>query len=839
MQDSILPILAAAVLLLLASLFVPLSRRLRVPHTVLLALFGMALGLVGMALPPGSGLGLVADLLAGMTSLGMPPDLFLAVFLPPLLFAAGLVIDVRRLIEEIWAVLLLAVVAVFVATAVIGIAVHLGVGIGLLASLLLAAIIATTDPAAVVAVFRDLGAPKRLTTLVQGESLLNDAAAIAVFAVLMSLLLGRGMPDAGTIAIEFVIGFVGGAAVGLVMARIVTWLLPRLGGDTTSEATATLALCYLSYAVADFYAHVYGVVAVVVAALAVAAYGPLSLTRHNWRSLIETWTQIEFWASSLIFLLAAMLAVRLVVGLDPADIGTILMVGALAIVARALVLYGLVPLLVWTRLTRPIDHRFKVVIVWGGLRGATTLVLALAVAETPGLPAELREVVAGIAVGFVVLTLVISAPTLRPLLRLLGLDRLGPVDSLLRDRVIELTRAETTRRMSATAQQFGLASAVLDRACSELGDGADAVRGTPPITQLSDEDQVRVGLLTLTTHEKELYLRHFEELTVSRALLAALATDADRLADRVRTDGAEAWRAVTLRVALGGRRFATALWLHRRLGWCKPLERALELRFERLLIHRRVLRELSTYASQSLRPLFGDGPAATLDGLLGERIQATECALGALEIQFPEYAAELAVEHVQRAALRMEAADYRASLEEQLISPEVHDHLQRSIEERRNLVRKRPPIDLGLRLGDLMGRAPLFATLSSDKTRRIGRLLKPRLATPGEQVIAKGARADGMYFIASGALEVHVGGEVIPLASGDFVGEMGLIDRRPRNADVYAKGYSHLLYLEAAAFDELLASDTEIRERIVAAAEARRLALATDDTPRPAAVSGG
>jgi monovalent cation:H+ antiporter, CPA1 family len=307
----------------------------------------------------------------------------------------------------------------------------------------------------------------------------------------------------------------------------------------------------------------------------------------------------------------------------------------------------------------------------------------------------------------------------------------------------------------------------------------------------------------------------------------------------VRADGIEAWHAVTLRIALGGRRFTTALWLHRRLGWCKPLERALELRFERLLILRRVLRELSAYASQSLRPLFGDGPAATLDGLLSERIQATECALGALEIQFPEYAAELAVEHVQRAALLMEAADYRASLEEQLISPEVHDHLQRSIEERRNLVRRRPPIDLGLRLGDLMSRAPLFATLSSDKTRRIGRLLKPRLVTPGEQVIAKGARADGMYFIASGALEVHVGGEVIPLASGDFFGEMGLIDRRTRNADVYAKGYSHLLYLEAAAFDELLESDAEIRERIVAAAEARRAALETDDTPQPAAVSGG
>ena len=825
MYDPLLPVLAAAVLLLLASLLVPLAKRMKVPHTVLLALLGMAIGLLAAAVPPDSSLGPVGDLLSGMTSLGLEPDIFLAVFLPPLLFAAGLVIDVRRMIEEAWAVLLMAVVAVFVATVVIGLAVHGGVGIGLLASLLLAAIIATTDPAAVVAIFRDLGAPKRLTTLVQGESLLNDAAAIALFSMLIAIMLGSGTPRWGSIAVEFVTGFVGGGLLGFLMGRAALWVMPRLGGDTTSEATAALALCYLSYTVAQVYGEVSGVVAVVFAALTVAAYGPLRLTRHNWRSLVETWAQIEFWASSLIFILAAMLAAQLIAELTLFDAGVVLFIALLAIFARVVVLYGILPLLVWTRLTRPIDHRFKLVIIWGGLRGATTLVLALAVAQMPGLPIELRETVAGLAVGFVFFTLVLAAPTLRPLLRLLGLDRLDPLEAALRDRVLRLSQAETRQRMQTTAKQYSLDASTLDHATVELQLDTEAGSNDIEPDALSTDDQLQVGLLTLATREKELYLRHFEELTVSRSHLASLAVAADRLADRVRAEGVPAWDAAARHDAVGTRRFKVALWLHRQLGLDAPLERALESGFETLLISRRVLGELLEYNRTALRPLFGDTVYERLDALLGERLQATEAALGALQVQFPEYARDLAAEHIERAALRMEAANYRERLEEQLISAEVYDHLERELEQRSARIRSRPPLDLGLRLGDLMRQATLFADLPVDKAKRVGKLLKPRLATPGERVVAKGDRADGMYFIASGGLEVRNSGISTPLPPGSFFGEMGLIDRRPRSADVYATAYSHLLFLDARDFDELLAADAVIRERIVVEAAARRSAL--------------
>jgi monovalent cation:H+ antiporter, CPA1 family len=205
----------------------------------------------------------------------------------------------------------------------------------------------------------------------------------------------------------------------------------------------------------------------------------------------------------------------------------------------------------------------------------------------PGLPVELRETLAGLAVGFVFFTLVLSAPTLRPLLRLLRLDRLDPLEASLRDRVLKLSHAETRRRMETTARQYALDPAVLDHARGDPATEPAAPRLETDQATLSTTDQVRVGLLTLAAREKELYLRHFEELTVSRSLLAGLAASADRLADRVRTEGPAAWQTATRRIAQGSGAFALALQLHRRFGVNKPLERALESRFEALLIGRR------------------------------------------------------------------------------------------------------------------------------------------------------------------------------------------------------------------------------------------------------------
>src|SRR5436190_4277514 len=134
--------------LTLVSLLVPLSERLRLPHTVLLAIAGMGLGFFGTWMTSrGYTLGALGDVFVGLDKLEVATDVFLPLFLPPLLFTAGLTIDVRRLLDEISAVLLLAIVAVVVCIACVGGVVHYATGMDLVVCLLLGAIVSTTDPA--------------------------------------------------------------------------------------------------------------------------------------------------------------------------------------------------------------------------------------------------------------------------------------------------------------------------------------------------------------------------------------------------------------------------------------------------------------------------------------------------------------------------------------------------------------------------------------------------------------------------------------------------------------------------------------------------------------------
>ena len=176
MTATLFALLAIAALLTMVSLLVPLADTLRLPHTVLLAAAGLALGFFAEWMAAHAGdLGMLHDVFSGLALLQEQADLFLPLFLPPLLFTAGLTIDVRRLVDEVSAVLLLAIVAVLVCIVGVAGAAHLATGYDLVVCLLLGTIVSTTDPAAVVGIFRDVGAPKRLSISHNGRPAWSSA----------------------------------------------------------------------------------------------------------------------------------------------------------------------------------------------------------------------------------------------------------------------------------------------------------------------------------------------------------------------------------------------------------------------------------------------------------------------------------------------------------------------------------------------------------------------------------------------------------------------------------------------------------------------------------------
>jgi CPA1 family monovalent cation:H+ antiporter len=825
MQGVIFSILAVVVLLTLVSLVLPWAERRSIPSTLVLACLGIAFGAVALVVSPDWQFGPVSDMLAGLRDIGISPQLFLYLFLPPLLFTAGLAIDVRLLIDEAGAVLLLAVVAVFVCTLVVGLALSLVADFGVVACLLLGSIVATTDPAAVVSLFRDLGAPRRLTTLIAGESVLNDAAAIAIFTVLLGILVSEQEIVIGAGALDLVENFFGGAAFGFVLSRVICALLPVLRNTRVAEITISVGLAYLAFIIGELYLHVSGVVAVVAAAFTFAVYGRMRVAPGTWDPLVQTWQQLEFWANSLIFVLAAMFATRALPHaewIDLAEVG-IVVVGALA--ARAAVLYGLLPLLVAVRAAQPVGPRFKAVILWGGLRGALTLTLALALFQDPDIPEEVQFFILKLATGFVLFTLFVQATTLKPLLNLLGLSRLSQTELALRDRAMALSRSHVRDQVKAVAQEYGFDPALAENIVPDSPDGgepgADDEGEEDPIAGLSQAERLQVGLLTLANRERELYFQHHAEGTISRQMAARMVTDVDRLIDGVKTQGLEGYQAntgIAVRVPFALR---VALRIHRYTGWSRPLAVRLSYRFEKLIIAQLVVRELARFNLRSVEPLLGAGISRALGDVINTRLDGLMTAMEAVEVQYPNYAQSLRRHYLGRAALRLEESEYRRQFNEALIGREIFSDLERDLENRRAELEESAELDLGLRLKEMLARAPLFAALDDTQLQQVARCLKPHLAMPGETVIRKGLPGSAMYFIVSGAVDVRLESGPIALKGGDFFGELALLTRQPRTADVVSDGYCQLLVLEARDFRLLLKTIPELKDKIESVAEGR------------------
>ena len=525
-------------LLILASLLQRLAAQTTLPASILLAAAGAVIGgLTMLAERVGSGDPITAAVKAFID----PPlgsDVFLYVFLPVLLFQAALTIEVRQIVKDAAPILLLAVIAVVVATGVIGFSLAPIAGVPLVACLMLGAIVATTDPVAVIGIFRDVGAPARLTRLLGGESLLNDAAAITLFGALLAILQGTGGGSVVRTALSFLWTFAGGAVAGFLAARVALRLLVWLRELRFAQVTLTLTLPYLVFIGSEQAVGVSGVVAAVAAGLVCSASGEARVAPADWRFLNDVWGQLAFWASCLLFLLAALVVPGLLANASWRDAALLATLVGAALVARALVLFGLLPVLTGLGLGQQIDHRYKTVILWGGLRGAVTLALALAVQEDPAIDAEVQRFIAVLATGFVVFTLLVNGLTLRVVIRMVGLDRLSPFDGALRAHVLALSRRRVARTVRRIGRRYHLPDDLTASIVDDYRpDGTGETGGAAGAGAIEDDDQLSLGLIGLATRERALVLEHFSAGTVVGRVVEELLADADRLVDGTRAGG--------------------------------------------------------------------------------------------------------------------------------------------------------------------------------------------------------------------------------------------------------------------------------------------------------------
>lgn len=390
-------------LLIAASFIAVFSARLKIPYTVALVLGGLAIGALHR--------------LQAVKSLGdqpnwLTPGVILVLFLPPLLFEASINLPFRELRANLTPILLLASVGVLAATVISGYAVHWVFGVPVIIALVFGAIISATDPISVISVFKEMGVPRRLSMILEGESLFNDGTAAALFGVLLSAAAFKKVSIAGGIG-EFFLLVGGAAALGLLMGYVFSKLTQRID-EPRIEITLTAILAYSSYLIAQSL-HLSGIIATVAAGIVVGNWGAeVGMSPRTRAAVWAFWDYASFVINSLLFLLIGM-QVR-VSDLAHAWAATLIAIGAV-LLGRALSIYSLAPLS--NLFTIKVPARWQHLLVWGGLRGGLALALVLSLPE--GFP--YRSSFTVWTFGVVSFSIIIQGLTLKPLISALGVGK--------------------------------------------------------------------------------------------------------------------------------------------------------------------------------------------------------------------------------------------------------------------------------------------------------------------------------------------------------------------------------------------------------------------------------
>lgn len=818
------------IITVIASLFLvigagePLAARLRLPYSVILAALGVMIASGATFLLRTDLTDALNPVAEAILNLPIRSNVFLYVFLPTLLFQATLGMNLRRMADDWAPILVLAVVAVVAATFAVGYALSWTSSLPLAACLLVGAIVSTTDPSAVVSIFRSISAPRRLARIVEGESLLNDAAAIALFGLFIGFVtLGIPDPQLGQAFTRFPLLIAGGAAVGWVAARLAVVLMGLFGRHELAQISVSVALPYLAYIGAEQSIGASGVIAVVAAGATLNLTAPGRLAPQAWINLREVWDVLAHWAGALIFILAALLIPRLLEEVRITDLGLIGVVVLAAIAARAAILFGVLPLLTLVRASPPVDRPYRVVLLWGGLRGAVTLALALAVTESVQVPAETKRLVGILATGFTLFTLIVQGATLRAVIGRLGLDRLSPIDQALSHQLIAVALQSVREDVARTTERYDLSHDIVRSEAKRFGERlGGAVKTAEQGADILDRDRVTLGLIALAGHERDTILARIRDRTISIRTAERVLSEADRLIEGARSGGRSGYQRAARRSVAYGRAFRTAVFLHNRLGLSHALARMTADRFELLLTHRLVLRDLGPFIDRRIPRIHGRRVAELLHDLLDRRIEAVETALDGLRLQYPGYAEELERRFIRRTALRLEEREYEAMRDDGLIDAEVFDSVMLDIAARRAAVEGRPKLDIAVRWTELVRQFPLFADLDEAALKGLRRALKTRYVDAGDVIHTKDGSKDGavrnVYFIASGAVELEAGPHSWRLGRGEMFGHRTMLGDKAARTEARAITPSALFVLPEARLRRLLKRNPDLQAALDAGA---------------------
>lgn len=815
-------------LLLVAAAVMALSKKLKIPFTVLLVVVGASISFIAETFADQN-----IAVLNMLQGLSLSPDLILYVFLPTLIFESAFNLNARQLWQNIVPILTLAVPGLLLSTGVIAGVLLLATSIPLLPALLLGAILSATDPVAVIALFKQLGAPKRLTILVEGESLFNDATAIVLASILIAAIsmdAGAHNTDGVSAVLEFLAVFLGGLVVGWVLGVATATLLGMVRADVYIETTLTTILAYTSFLVAEQIFHVSGVVAVVAAGLTLGSWGRIKISPSVRQYIDHFWEYMSFVATALIFLMVGM-RVNLDELIASSNVLPWVVFGML--LSRAIVVYGMIPLSNKLPGREPTNRAYQTVMYWGGLRGAIALAIVLSIPKF-----EYSELFIALVMGAVLFTLIVQGLSIEWLVARLGLSK-PPLSDRIAESEGNISATEEATFRLKELQPGGFFSAAiaarLQQQCAESLSDERAVLNQLRRAELNEGQEIVLLYLrcygTEEAQYNDLYAKgHLGETTVRNLMTNLTAQiEAVKFLDESQLASSNKLPEPNLDKHHISRRLLHLV--EKAPGLSTLTER---LRLEQIAVDYEeswarfhacttVLADMEKLKSLTqLDEMIFDGVKSQYENWRGQ----AERSIDGMTEQYPEFVASMQERLGKRLILLSES--------EAIQLEDSQGNIPRGLAEKMTELRAKRLWDLRgheiarLRVApeELLRKVPFFAQVPAKEFEALTRKMKRHSVVTDEKVIQQGDSGERLYMIARGVVRIsqRIDGEEVNLATliaGDFFGEMALLHDDDRTATVTSISPCTFYILERRDLEQAMEENPSIRRALEVADEQR------------------
>lgn len=428
--------LSLFVLIALSTVIFFTAKRFKLPYTVLLVL-------VGVLLVPIVNLPYLSTVFGFLDDLVLTPELLFYIFLPVLIFESGFNMNIRKMLDNAWAITLLAVISVIISVLVIGSLLYLtlpliGIQIPFIIALMFGAAISATDPAAVLSLFKECGVPKRLAMIFEGESLLNDGTAIALFFVFLAVASHgfHGTPTVIQGIAEFFIMISSGIIIGLLLASLFSRALRLTKSNEFVAVTLLIISAHMVFILTELinslgYFHVSSIIATAVASLFLGNYSRHILAPKTDEYLGKLIEHMAYIVNSLVFLLAGLLFANSGVDFTQLWLPIVLTVLIVA-TARIISVYAVIVPLNLSKAEEPIPASWRKLLAWASLRGALSIIIVLMIPDGFTIdgwnyPYSPRDFLLALTIGCILATLFIKAPLIGPIMRRYNVNEFEPL----------------------------------------------------------------------------------------------------------------------------------------------------------------------------------------------------------------------------------------------------------------------------------------------------------------------------------------------------------------------------------------------------------------------------